>query len=174
MSSLNYRHDICVVGDGGVGKSGFIYRHLGRNFDPHYTLPVDGFQKVARFEFNVEYKSAKYTTYDTSGQIKYSPQMLKLIVGNMEGAIVMFSLNSKLSFRNVRSWIKLLRAYRPTIRIVVCANMMDIEDLKISPEDIVSMLENYPYIPYSQISVKTKENIEEPFLQISRKIHGKI
>jgi len=83
---------ILIIGDGGVGKTSYIRKQLGKNFRQKY-YPTHG--------INI-YETDNTVWYDFPGQEKYG----LYYIGNINMVIYMYDLTSKLSYKNLDYWEK--------------------------------------------------------------------
>jgi GTP-binding nuclear protein Ran len=105
---------------------------------------------------------------DVSGQEKYCNYTDKYCKEAI-GAIIMFDVSSKISFKNVIFWITKIKIANPIIPIIICGNKCDIKERKVNLNDIIK---KYDYL-YFDISVKCCYNIEKP-IQYLREIYENI
>jgi len=85
-------------------------------------------------------------------------------------AIVMFDVTSRISYKNVQSWISTVRKKLPKIPIIICGNKVDVVDRKVKPRDIT--IHRTLKLKYYDISCKSNYNYVEPFLALARYFHG--
>lgn len=149
---------ITIVGDGGVGKSTFVKKHLTGTFETKYvpTLGVDvhPYDGHGRYQF-------KYNLWDTAGQEKFSGLDAGYYIG-ADGAIVMFDLTSNVSFKNIETWISKIHSTCGNIPIIVCGNKSDLTGKVIDQSDIEQMIKKNK-VSYSELSVRTGCNHHKIF-----------
>ena len=155
---------IIVVGDGGVGKTTLLKRHLTGEFEKKYvaTLGVE----VHPLPFYTNQGLVTFNMWDCAGQEKYGGLRDGYYAG-AHGAIVMFDLTSKLTMRNVPGWVQAIRNVHPDIPIVICGNKVDIKEISCYSELTRSIV---PLGTYYSISAKSNYNFEKPFLELARKL----
>jgi GTP-binding nuclear protein Ran len=163
---------IILVGDGGVGKTTFLKRHITGEFEKKYvaTLGVE----VYILKFNTNYGSVKFNMWDCAGQEKFGGMRDGYYI-EADAAIIMFSVTDKLTYKNVERWNKDIDRVDPTIPKVLCGNKVDVVDRKIHFRDIAYLLqsEEGKNIKYFDLSAKSNFNFEKPFLYLARKFSGK-
>ncbi|OXA52750.1 GTP-binding nuclear protein Ran [Folsomia candida] len=156
-----------LVGDGGIGKSTFVQRHLTGEFKEEYvaTLGVE----VNPLVFNTSRGSILFNVWETAGQEGSGV----LRNGQHQGAqcaIVMFDVTSRVTYKNVPNWHRDLVKVCETMPIVLCGNKVDIKDRKVKPNNMHFVRKKN--LQYYDISAKMKDNIEKPFLWLARKLIG--
>jgi GTP-binding nuclear protein Ran len=152
----HHKFKVLIVGDGGVGKSSFVKRHLTGDFERKYiaTMGVE----VTPLSFNTNKGLVTFNMWDCAGQDKFKG------FGNYyEGAdfaIVMFDVTSRNSYANCKEWIAKLPAGLP---IVLCGNKVDCVDRVVKPKD-----------GYIDLSVKSNFNHRAPFHYIMQALMGEV
>ena len=160
---LNYK--IILMGDGGVGKTTFIKRHLDNVFTNQYA-PTHGCD-VFILIFNTNYGSIKFSIYDLAGQEKYG-HLCETYLTNTDGFIGMCSINSKLSANSLLCWYdKMNTSNLPSI---CCINKIDCDDKKLTHSIITNL--NNKYSKYCNVSCRSNHNLKEPFLYLARLLSG--
>jgi GTP-binding nuclear protein Ran len=82
---------ILVIGDGGVGKTSYIRKQIGRNFIRQY-YPTNGINM---------YETDTIVWYDFPGQEKYG---FHPINDNINRIIYMYDVTSNISYKNINYW----------------------------------------------------------------------
>lgn len=77
----------------------------------------------------------KLTVWDTCGQEKFGGLRDGHYVGS-HGAIIMFDLTARITYKNVPRWYKDITRICDNIPIVLAANKLDIPERKIKPRHI--------------------------------------
>lgn len=156
------RFKLLVVGEGGVGKTAFIKRHLTGEFAKSYVATMG--VEVNPLPFRTSLGQVVFNIWDCAGQEKFSG----LGTGYYKGAnaaIIMFDVTSRISYKSVPHWYNSVRAVCPDIPIVLCGNKVD---RKVKPSEI--QFHRKKQIQYYDISAKSSYNFEKPFLYIARKL----
>lgn len=126
------RFKVIFVGDGGVGKTTFITRHLTGDFEKKYT-PTEGVE-VSPLTFTTSKGPMILNVWDCAGQEKYSGEC----DGYWNGAnacVLMFDVTSRVSYENMNHWYSKVRSVCGDIPIVMCGNKVDVKDRKVFLED---------------------------------------
>jgi GTP-binding nuclear protein Ran len=111
---------VVFLGDAGVGKSTFIKKYLTNTFETKY-IPTVGAEI-----YPVDVNDMVFTIWDTAGQEKYSGLREGYYL-NADAAVVFFSNDSVLSFKNVANWIADFKRICPDKPIIVVRNKTDVK-----------------------------------------------
>jgi len=162
---------LVLVGDGGVGKTTFVKRHLTGEFRKLYvaTLGVE----VVSLEFQTNYGPIIFNVWDTAGQTKYSG-LGDAYYLEAQSAIIMYDTTNKLTYRSVPKWHRsLTQVCGESIPMVLVGNKVDVHDRKIDLDQITFHHDEDNNRAYYDISAKSNYNYERPFLYLARKLTGK-
>lgn len=158
---------VVLVGDGGVGKTTFVKRHVSGEFEKRYiaTMGVE----VRPLKFFTNFGQILMNVWDTAGQEKLGGlRDGYYIQGN--AAIIMFDVTSRMTYKNVPQWHRDLVRVCENIPIVLCGNKVDIKDRKVKAKAIT--FHRKKSLQYYELSAKSNYNFEKPFLWIARKLIG--
>lgn len=156
-----------LVGDGGVGKTTFVKRHLTGEFEKKYiaTLGVE----VHPLKFYSNRGPLVFNIWDTAGQEKFGGLRDGYYIQG-QAAIVMFDVTSRLTYKNVPNWHRDLIRVCDNIPIVLVGNKVDIKDRKVKAKQIT--FHRKKNLQYYDVSAKSNYNFEKPFLWLGRKLTG--
>lgn len=159
---------LILVGDGGVGKTTFVKRHLTGAFEKKYvaTLGVE----VHPLKFPTSFGDIKFNVWDTAGQEKYGGLRDGYYIQG-ECAIIMFDVTSRITYKHVPNWHRDLVRVCDTIPIVLVGNKVDIKERKVKAKQVI--FHRKKNLPYYDISAKSNYHFEKPFLWLARKLSGK-
>lgn len=167
MAESAFTFKLVLVGDGGVGKTTFVKRHLTGEFEKKYIATIG--VEVHPLRFNTNAGEVCFNVWDTAGQEKFGGlRDGYYIKGNC--AIIMFDVTSRVTYKNVPSWHKDLVRVCEGIPIVLCGNKVDIKDRKVKPKQIT--FHRKKNLQYYEISAKSNYQFERPFLYLGRKLIG--
>lgn len=144
---------IVLVGDAGVGKTTYVKRLLGDDFKMPYTATFGSKRHLVHF--NASYGNVIFNVWDTAGQEKFSG-VRENYYKNADAAIVMYDVNSLISYKNVQWWCDEIRTVNPDLPIVIVGNKCDIVGGR--------KVENGSYF---EISAKLKTFIYDPLYYIA-------
>ena len=141
-----------LVGDGGVGKTSYVNRIRTGNFSQKY-IPTMG---VEVHPLNIPtIKDTVYSVWDCAGQEKFGG-LQEEYWKYASGAIVMFDMTSKTTYKNSKWWCEKIEKECPGITIVVCGNKVE-SNQKVKMGKITNKYKHF------NISVKNKYNLFKPF-----------
>ena len=155
---------ITLIGDGGVGKTTWIKRHMTGEFEKNYnaTLGVE----IQQLTFSTNVGQIVFNIWDIAGQEKFS-ELAAGYYTESDAAIIMFDIGSTVTFKNVPIWLKEFKEICKDVPIVIVGNKIDIKEQKVSLVDRGSMTKISDH--YYDISAKSCYNFEKPFLWLARK-----
>ena len=104
---------ILIIGDGGVGKTSYIRKKIGRNFIGQY-YPTEG--------INI-YETDTIVWYDFPGQEKYG---LHPINHNIDRIIYMYDVTSNISYKNINYWKEYVHKHYGDITSITIGNKSDL------------------------------------------------
>ena len=162
-----YKFKICLIGDGGVGKTTFINKVLNGVFERRYIATQGAVTKdIVLCLGNNSY--VNYEVWDTAGQEKY----IGLRDGYYVGAVAGFffvDVNSRETFGSLSKHLKSFKnacgVENP--KLIICANKFDM----CKKPAFMKLIPNYTRgfdVEVIQISAKTGLNYDKPFLSLSR------
>jgi len=158
---------LILVGDGGVGKTTFVKRHLTGEFEKKYvaTLGVE----VHPLTFHTNRGQLKFNVWDTAGQERFGGLRDGYYIQG-QCAIIMFDVTSRATYKNVPNWHRDLTRVCENIPIVLTGNKVEIKDRKVKARQIT--FHRKKNLQYFDISAKSNYNFEKPFLWLARKLVG--
>jgi len=158
---------LVLVGDGGVGKTTFVKRHLTGEFEKKYvaTLGVE----VHPLTFHTNRGALRFNVWDTAGQEKFGGLRDGYYIQG-QCAIIMFDVTSRITYKNVPNWHRDLTRVCENIPIVLCGNKVEVKDRKVKAKQIT--FHRKKNLQYYDISAKSNYNFEKPFLWLAKKLAG--
>ena len=158
---------LVLVGDGGVGKTTFVKRHITGEFENKYiaTLGVE----VQSLVFHTQRGRIRFNVWDTAGQEKFGGLRDGYYIQG-QCAVIMFDVTARVTYKSVPNWHRDLVRVCENIPIVLCGNKVDIKDRKVKAKSIV--FHRKKNLQYYDLSAKSNYNIEKPFLWLARKLIG--
>ena len=159
---------IVLIGDGAVGKTTLVKRHITGEFEKKY-VPTLG-AEVYRMTFMTDAGPIIFDVWDTAGQEKLAGLRDGYYI-NAVGAIMMFDVTSRATYKNLPSWHRDLVRICKNIPIVLLGNKVDVQDRVVKAKMIT--FHRRKGIQYYDISAKSNYNFEKPFLWLARRITGR-
>jgi len=158
---------LVLVGDGGVGKTTFVKRHLTGEFEKKYvaTLGVE----VHPLEFHTNRGQLVFNVWDTAGQEKFGGLRDGYYIQG-QCAIIMFDVTSRITYKNVPNWHRDMVRVCENIPIVLVGNKVDVKERKVKAKQIT--FHRKKNLQYYDISAKSNYQFEKPFLWLARKLVG--
>ncbi|KAJ1493581.1 ras family-domain-containing protein [Baffinella frigidus] len=136
---------LLLVGDGGVGKTTFVKRHLTGEFEKKYIATVG--VEVHPLLFHTNRGPLVFNVWDTAGQEKFGGlRDGYYIQGNC--AIIMFDVTARMTYKNVPNWHRDIVRVCETIPIVLCGNKVDVKDRKVKTKQINFHRKKNLQVPY--------------------------
>ena len=161
MNALTF--NVVLVGDGGVGKTTYLNRHLTGEFTKAYNATFSPTQTGLKFLTNRGVVT--FNCIDTSGQ----PAFTHHYNIPAHACILMFDVTSKLSYKSLPRLYNAVKCGDNGV-VVLCGNKVDDKFRKVKPEHIKFHREKN--LQYYDISAKSNYNFEMPFLYLARKLTG--
>lgn len=161
-------YKLVLVGDGGVGKTTLVKRHLLGEFATKY-IPTLGVEVTAlRFETNCG--PIVFNVWDTAGQEKFGGLRDGYYV-HSQCALVMFDVSSRITYQNVPQWFDDVKRACGAIPSVLVGNKVDVKERALKAQSITYHKKRG--IAYYDVSAKNQFNFEKPFLYLARQLTGK-
>lgn len=158
---------LVIIGDGGVGKTTFVKRHISGEFQKPY-IPTKG-AEVSHIDFTTNRGKLRFTIWDTAGQEKFG-NLRECYYIDANCAIIMFDLTSRQTYKNVPKWHKDLTKICENIPIVLVGNKADVKDRKLKARQI--NFHRKRNLQYYDVSAKSNYQYEKPFIWLLRQLTG--
>lgn len=158
---------LVIIGDGGVGKTTFVKRHITGEFEKAYK-PTKG-AEVSEIDFSTSRGKIRLMLWDTAGQEKLG-HLRDCYYIDSQCAIIMFDLTQRQTYRNVAKWHKDLTKVCEKIPIVLVGNKADIKDRKMTAQNI--NFHRKRNLQYYDVSAKSNYQYEKPFLWLLKQLTG--
>ncbi|KYQ92406.1 GTP-binding nuclear protein Ran [Tieghemostelium lacteum] len=158
---------LVLVGDGGVGKTTFVQRHITGEFESRY-IPTLGVA-VHPLVFYTNFGKILFNIWDTAGQEKFGGLRDGYYIQG-QCAIIMFDVTSRNSYKHCPNWHSDLTRVCESIPIVLCGNKVDVKERKVKPSQI--NFHRRFNLSYYDISAKSNYNFEKPFIWLASKLTG--
>ena len=107
--------------------------------------------------------------WDTAGQENFAP-LIKTYYRDVGGAILVFDVNNRTSFRRLDFWVNELKKHGPQdweIPKILVGNKVDLDKRAVSQEEANEYAKSRGF-KYIETSVKNDFNVEETLLMIAQ------
>ncbi|TFG02349.1 MAG: GTP-binding protein [Promethearchaeota archaeon] len=165
-ATKSFIYKICVVGDGGVGKTSMVLRYTENTFKENYIMTIgSNFSTktvdLAEFpQYNI-----KLQIWDLAGQKHFSFVRPPFYRG-ATAIIYVFDLTRRSSFANLPNWqteVEKVIENKPSILVGNKKDLAQQGDREISEQDGESLMKELNSISYYETSAKEGMNIETVF-----------
>jgi len=170
-------YKICIVGDGGVGKTTILYQYVDDKFveDTQLTIGTNFFIKdIILKEFDV---SIKLQIWDLGGQ-DYFAAIRSSFYNGARGIIYAFDLTRLSTFNNLIDWKnEVNNGVTEEFSSVLVGNKLDLinkEDREINLEDVLLVKEQLSVSEYFETSAKNNTGIDNAFRRLAIDIYKSI
>ena len=125
---------ILLIGDAGVGKSSILLRFTDDAFEEHLASTIGVDFKVKTVQLGG--KTVKLTIWDTAGQERFRTLTSSYYRG-CHGIILVFDVNERSSFDNLKQWLDELELYSTTAHSskLLVGNKIDLEDRQVTEQE---------------------------------------
>mmetsp|Transcript_31257 Transcript_31257/g.48787 ORF Transcript_31257/g.48787 Transcript_31257/m.48787 type:complete len:190 (-) Transcript_31257:144-713(-) len=159
---------VCVLGEGGVGKTALTIRLCSDRFVTEYDPTIeDSYRK----QLLIDGKAVLVEILDTAGQEEFKAQRDEWI-RDSDGFVVVYSITSRSSFDNIKEIIDTIRRVKEgeNLSIALAGNKADLDDKRaVSLEDGRELASRYG-AQFRETSAKTRMNIQDIFEEVVRMI----
>ena len=165
---------VCVLGDGGVGKTAIVQNLTGESFSANYRLTIG--TDITTYRLNHDGQPLSLQLWDLAGQTRFDI-VRNLYYSGSRGAILVFDLTRQETLQNLTKWREDLFNYSGRkVPIILLGNKADVKssrfDYYIPVNKFISELEeiySLEYncddfkVPFLETSAKTGQNILSAF-----------
>jgi small GTP-binding protein len=154
---------LCILGDGGNGKTCIINRFIDDKYD-NYIGETIGVDFKCKTIDSYDNKKIKIQIWDTAGQERFR-QIIKVYFRDTDGIILTYDTTNYNSFKNLDNWMQQIKeiANLNYTSIILVGTKCDLIELRTVPcIDIAKFINNYN-IKYLEVSSKESKNIDVLF-----------
>lgn len=144
---------VCLLGDGGVGKTSIVQIFTGQRMDSDYSPTIGTDFTVKDFEYKSGATNARirFMLYDLAGQTRYKAGRSNFLTG-AHAAIFVYDVSNRSSLEDIPNWlIEFKSVVRSNVPLVLVANKIDLRD-ELGPNGITTE-------EGKRMAEKLKENI---------------
>ncbi len=135
MSFFEIKDDlykVCLIGDGGVGKTAIVEQLLGKGFSSTYNLTIG--TNICTCAVEIDERRIKYQIWDLAGQQRFEFVRASFYRGS-HAIIMVFDVTNPNSFINLREWkfevLQNLRKNPPNIPVLLLGNKCDLQEKQV-------------------------------------------
>ena len=165
-------YKVIIIGMLGVGKTSIIHSIMNNEVDKEYspTMSLD----IKHIQTKVNDKIIQIQIWDSCGNDKLAQQMPNLFKDAFI-AIIVYAINNKKSFEELKKWYNLVKEYSFDNIIFLIGNKSDLEEEReITKENVETFKNNYDNINiFLEVSSLTGENIDKLLDNIAISIYEK-
>lgn len=168
----NHRNsfEIALFGAASVGKTSLVRRSFTGEFDIEYIPTVEDYYC---HEIHQNNHVTVLNATDCAGSFHF-PAMRQVTIRRAAGVVLVFSLDSEFSFRELHRVLEEVIGTKGEegIPIVVVGNKKDLEKREVGQEEIADLIRKYSSdkvpLRYVETSAKDNFNVDEVFNQLLR------
>jgi len=158
---------VVLIGDGGVGKTTFVKRHLSGEFEKKY-VPTMGVE-VHPLSFYTNFGELRFDVWDTAGQERFGGLRDGYYI-QAQAAIIMFDVTSRVTYKSVPNWHRDVERVLERVPVVLVGNKCDVKERRVRAKHIT--YHRKKNLQYFDISAKSNYNFDKPFLWLARALVG--
>jgi small GTP-binding protein len=170
VALIKMLYKICIVGDGGVGKTTILHQYVDGKFmeDTKLTIGTNIFLKsIILEEFDI---SIKLQIWDLGGQ-KFFASVRRNFYNEAKGIIYTFDLTRKSSLTDLTEWRnEIKKGLKEEFSSVLIGNKLDLineKDRLINLEDILLTKKELSVSEYFETSAKNNTGIDNAFRKLA-------
>ena len=160
-----YKFKLCIIGDGGVGKTSLTRRYLEGVFKANWkmTIGVDFYLK----KLIINDQKVSLQVWDFAGEEKFRFLLPGILIG-ANGTIFMYDITRYSTFKNLEDWLEVFndtnKEHGQEISKILVGSKTDLSDNRVvSKDDAIKYAENENFLKYFECSSKSGDNVEELF-----------
>jgi GTPase KRas protein len=163
-------YKICVLGDGGVGKTALTIQLCSNHFVEEYDPTIeDSYRK----QVVIDNESCLLEILDTAGQEEFTA-LRDQWIRDCEGFVIIYSIISHSSFEQIPKFqeqiVRVKDDYNSPVMLV--GNKCDLVDKReVSESEGHNLSEKFGF-KFKETSAKNRINVEESFYDLVRLIRG--
>ena len=166
MSNHDTATKLILIGDGAVGKTSLCTHLRTKKISGKYDLTVGLNIEVFETYLRELSSTVKLVLWDLAGQERFGCIRSEFYNG-ARVALIVFDLQNRGSFFDVRHWIRELRNHSPQTPFILVGNKNDINMREVTKEEAFALAGEYS-APYVETSALHGQNVDEVFQLATR------
>ena len=174
-TSTEYTFKVCLVGEGGVGKTSLIRRYVFDTFSDEYitTLGTKISKKIVVLKDPKSRTTAhvRLLVWDIMGQQGFRQMLQQAYFFGAQGIVGVCDNTRPETLEFLEDWIVAVHSVAGQLPIVFLGNKSDLTDeRKLRQDELQEFSSKYPDSYAFQTSAKTGENVELAFMTIGEEV----
>ena len=167
--NIDYKCNIITIGDSTVGKTSLLFQYMDQK-NPLKQVATVGIDYFTKDEI-VNDKLIRLKIWDTAGQERYR-SITDNFFKNANGIVLVFDVNSRDTFDNLKIWIQSINLKVPSknIKKILIGNKTDLE--RFISEEEAREFANIHNLVYFETSAKLNINIKESINYLVKEIYN--
>ena len=172
-NSQEFGFKICIIGDGGVGKTSLIKKYTKGTFEKDYIKTIGA--QFSRYDKEINGDIINLIFWDIAGQDDFN-FLQPLFYKESRAGVIVFSLEpndlGKESFMHVKNWHEEIKKHCGDIPVVLFANKVDlVDESNLNELKIQEIANEYKFLGYFKTSAKTGQGVIEAFNTLIEKLY---
>ncbi|MHA1109776.1 MAG: Rab family GTPase [Promethearchaeota archaeon] len=166
----NFVLKVCVVGDGGVGKTSIVMRYCDGVFRENYIMTIGSNFAVKNLPLPKLETYVKLQIWDIAGQ-KHFKFVRPPFYRGASAMVYVYDITRRESFSNIPNWKTEVEREITGKPFILIANKTDLSDERVvSKKEGENLAQQIGANMYFESSAKDYQNIDESFLFLAEKI----
>lgn len=169
------KRKICLLGEGGVGKTSLIKRYVFDQFSDGYLITIG--TKVTKKELKIKHPTTQeelgvtMLIWDIMGQKGFREILRDAYFYGAQGAIAVCDITRKDTLDELEGWISSLFSVSKSVPLVFIGNKVDLVDqAELTFKDVRAFAANYEDPTVFLSSAKNGINVNLAFKTLAEKI----
>ncbi|MHA1914163.1 MAG: Rab family GTPase [Promethearchaeota archaeon] len=152
---------VMLLGEPGAGRSTLAQKYCFDFVNPSLgeSVGVDFYTKSLDFQG----RNIKLQIWDIGGEERFSFLLPTYCIG-ASAVMIIYDITDPQSLKQLYNWIQVIREKIYDVPIMLIGNKLDLEECrKLEKDEAIEIVKKYKLACYSEISIKTGENVEKSF-----------
>jgi len=172
VHTAEYIYKLCLVGDGGVGKTSMVQMYVHGIFPEAYKATIGTFITKKECKFEELNTSVRLLIWDLAGQTQFQ-RIWPDYLADANAAIIVFDLTDRASFDSVHMWYDQVKdAALPDVVMILTGNKVDLKNKRVISKEEGEALARELGLYYMETSAKDNINLDKIFEYIGLELIG--